>query len=60
MSLVARPAENHPQQVKRRGPLDKVDDRRDGESLRAMNDFTTTWPGYILNNVSGEGAHCVG
>lgn len=28
MSLVARPAQNHPQQVGKRGPLDKVDDRR--------------------------------
>lgn len=28
MSLVARPALNHPQQVGKRGALDKVDDRR--------------------------------
>ena len=28
MSLVGRPAENHPQQVGARGALDKVDDRR--------------------------------
>lgn len=28
MSLVGRPAENHPQQVATRGALDKVDDRR--------------------------------
>ena len=33
MSLVGRAAENHPQQVGRRGPLDKVDDRRTPRSL---------------------------
>ena len=33
MSLVGRPAENHPQQVGRRGALDKVDDRRTPRSL---------------------------
>lgn len=33
MSLVARPAENHPQQVRRRGALDKVDDRRTPRDL---------------------------
>ena len=33
MSLVARPAQNHPQQVRKRGALDKVDDRRTPRSL---------------------------
>lgn len=33
MSLVSRPAQNHPQQVKRRGALDKVDDRRTPRDL---------------------------
>lgn len=33
MSLVGRPAENHPQQVGVRGALDKVDDRRTPRSL---------------------------
>ena len=33
MSLVARPAQNHPQQVGKRGALDKVDDRRTPRSL---------------------------
>lgn len=33
MSLVGRPAENHPQQVGRRGALEKVDDRRTPRSL---------------------------
>lgn len=33
MSLVARPAQNHPQQVAKRGALDKVDDRRTPRSL---------------------------
>lgn len=33
MSLVGRPAENHPQQVERRGALDKVDDRRTPREL---------------------------
>ena len=33
MSLVGRPAKNHPQQVNARGALDKVDDRRTPRSL---------------------------
>ena len=33
MSLVGRPAENHPQQVGKRGALDKVDDRRTPRDL---------------------------
>jgi phage N-6-adenine-methyltransferase len=33
MSLVGRPAENHPQQVDARGALDKVDDRRTPRDL---------------------------
>lgn len=33
LSLVGRPAENHPQQVGVRGALDKVDDRRTPRSL---------------------------
>ena len=33
MTLVGRPAENHPQQVGKRGALDKVDDRRTPQYL---------------------------
>lgn len=33
MTLVGRPAENHPQQVGKRGALDKIDDRRTPRSL---------------------------
>jgi hypothetical protein len=33
VSLVGRPAENHPQQVSIRGPLDKVDDPRTPREL---------------------------
>lgn len=33
MSLVGRPAANHPQQVSVRGPLERVDDRRTPRSL---------------------------
>lgn len=44
MSLVGRPALNHPQQVGTRGALDKVDDRRTPrdlwDPLNAKYDFT--------------------